>query len=248
MPGTRGASQSPRAGCRRGGGREAGWGRGGFPPEGSSRGEGEAGPRGPGLFTPLPSPPPASTCRASGSRAPAAPGARRPLARAAPSRALPPPGWGSGARRLGAATKRPRGARPRPGRRERLRRSSLLLRGWRSDCGQPGQCRRWVSPPPPPERERASGLLSHRRPLPGLWSSSHSMCRWGWKAMRRLSRRGAGLRGARLPGAARDPDSGAPCSAAGLSSPPFPRPEGEAGTLERPPPRAARQGTFLVRP
>ena len=93
-----------------------------------------------------------------------------------------------------------------------------------------------------------SGLLSHRRTFPGLWSNLRSVCRWGWKAMRRLSRRGAGLRGARLPGAAQDPDSGARCSAAGLSSPPFPRPEGETGTLERPPPRAAQQGMFLVRP
>ena len=43
------------------------------------------------------------------------------------------------------------------------------------------------------------------------------------------SRRGAGLRGARLPGAARDPYSGALCSAAGLSSPPLSPPRGRNG-------------------
>ena len=175
--------------------------------------EGRRGPRGPGLLPPLPA-------RSSAEYLPDArlQGHLRPLAPARARCAEPGPSAG----RLRAATKVPKGASAAQTAGADRGRSSLLLGGRRKNCWQPGQSRRCVSPPPYPEsaglrRGRFySRLLSRRQTFPGLWSSWHRVCRWGWKAKRCSSQGVPGAargRGARACGALLGiltPVSGAP--------------------------------------
>lgn len=181
----------------------------------------------------------------SGSRAPVAPGARRrPLAQGCARPALPPPGWGSGARRLGAATNALGGASA--SRTAGASRAELAASwGWRATAGSLDSAGGGFATPTPGAR---AGLRPSVSPptLPGLWSSSHSMCRWGWKAMR-ASTRGAGLSGRAcpaLPGILTPvPRALRPASPPSLSPP-----RGRSGTLERPPPESGSAGHVFADP
>lgn len=238
MPGTRGASQSPSEGCRRGGGREAGGGAGAgeaFLPVGAPGARRRRSPRSPGLLPPLPA-------RFSGEYladsqlqgVPAALGSCRPLARVAQRWALPSRA-GIAARAVSARPQVVLGVRvrgPDRGARSRVELAAprgsaqKLKRAWAMPARGPTAWVPFQASVSLPDLSRTLVKLAQRKRLRSEGDALQ---------LPKRSRRGSGSRRA-----ARDPDSGARCSAAGLASPPFPRREREMGTLEGPPPRAAQ--------